>query len=109
MDRIIIQKKNEAFLLLGCDSGIAMELSDFFSFFVPGYKYMPLYRNKVWDGKVRLFNPANYELPVGLLSYVKEFAEKRNYDVEYEDGPYGAPESFNKVDAPRYYGFYKIT
>jgi len=107
VDRIIIQKKNEAFLLLGCDSGIAMELSDFFSFFVPGYKYMPLYRNKVWDGKVRLFNPANYELPVGLLSYVKEFAEKRNYDVEYEDGPYGAPESFNKVDAQDIMDFIK--
>ena len=86
-------------LLVGCDNGIAMELSEFFSFFVPGYKYMPLFRNKVWDGKVRLFNPASYELPVGLLSYVKEFAEKRGYTVEYEDGPFGPPESFNKIDA----------
>ena len=98
MDRILLQKKNEAMLLIGCDNGIAMELSEFFSFFVPGYKYMPLFRNKVWDGKVRLFNPASYELPVGLLSYVKEFAEKRDYTVEYEDGPFGPPESFNKID-----------
>jgi len=98
VDRILLQKKNESMLLVGCDNGIAMELSEFFSFFVPGYKYMPLFRNKVWDGKVRLFNPASYELPVGLLSYVKEFADKRGYVVEYEDGPFGPPESFNKID-----------
>ena len=107
MDRILLQKKNEAMLLIGCDNGIAMELSEYFSFFVPGYKYMPLYRNKVWDGKVRLFNPANYELPVGLLPYVKEFAEKRDYAVEYEDGPFGPPESFNKIDVKDIMDFIK--
>lgn len=107
MDRILLQKKNEAMLLIGCDNGIAMELSEYFSFFVPGYKYMPLYRNKVWDGKVRLFNPANYELPVGLLPYVKEFAEKRDYVVEYEDGPFGPPESFNKIDVKDIMAFIK--
>lgn len=107
MDKILIQKKNEAFLLIGCDSGIAMELSEFFSFFVPGYKYMPLYRNKVWDGKVRLFNVANYELPVGLLHYVKEFAEKRDYEVEYEDGPYGPPELDNVIDPKQIMEFIK--
>jgi superfamily II DNA or RNA helicase len=107
VDRILLQKKNEAMLLIGCDNGIAMELSEYFSFFVPGYKYMPLYRNKVWDGKVRLFNPANYELPVGLLPYVKEFAEKRDYAVEYEDGPFGPPESFNKIDVKDIMDFIK--
>jgi superfamily II DNA or RNA helicase len=107
VDRILLQKKNEAMLLIGCDNGIAMELSEYFSFFVPGYKYMPLYRNKVWDGKVRLFNPANYELPVGLLPYVKEFAEKRDYVVEYEDSPFGPPESFNKIDVKDIMDFIK--
>ena len=31
MDRILLQKKNEAMLLIGCDNGIAMELSEYFS------------------------------------------------------------------------------
>lgn len=97
-DKIILQKKNEAVFFVGCDYGIAAELSDFFSFFVPGYKFMPAYRNKVWDGKVRLFNQSSYELPVGLLPYVKKFAEKRSYLLEYEDSEYGMPEDYNDVD-----------
>ena len=98
MEAIRVRRLNHANLHVECDFGQAAEIKEFFSFFVPGYKYMPLFRNKVWDGKVRLFNPASYELPVGLLSYVREFAEKRDYIVEYEDGPFGPPESFNKID-----------
>ena len=30
------------------------ELNDFFTFEVPGFKYMPAYKNKMWDGKIRL-------------------------------------------------------
>ena len=59
---------------------------------------MPLYRNRVWDGKVRLFNAQTKELPCGLLPYVQEFAEKRKYNIDYEDSDYGPPESFNDVD-----------
>ena len=80
---------------IGCDHGVAAELSDFFSFFVPGYKFMPLYRNRVWDGKVLLFNAQSKELPCGLLPYVRDFAKKRKYEIEYEDSDYGPPESFN--------------
>ena len=82
MDKVVLQKMNHSNMIVGCDWGIAQELSDYFSFFVPGYKYMPLYRNKVWDGKVRLFNVNNHELPCGLLPYVKDFCGKRQYTVE---------------------------
>ena len=43
---------------------------------------MPLYRKKVWDGKARLFNVYNRELYIGLLPYLKEFAETLEYDIE---------------------------
>ena len=79
MDIVKVQKKDHANMIIGCDWGIAQELSDYFSFFVPGYKFMPLYKNKVWDGKIRLFNVNNCELSCGLISYVKDFCEKRNY------------------------------
>ena len=39
-----------------CEASIAQELSDFFTFEVPGAKFMPQVRNRVWDGKIRLFN-----------------------------------------------------
>jgi len=105
VDKLIIQKKNEAQMFIGCDYGIAAELSDFFSFFVPGYKFMPAYRNKVWDGKIRLFNAQSCELPLGLLPYVKDFCEKRSYKVEYEDGPYGAPEQYTDVNPKEIWKF----
>lgn len=104
-DKLIIQKKNESMMLIGCDWGIGAELSDFFSFLVPGYKFMPAYRNKVWDGKIRLFNVSTNELPLGLLPYVKEFAEKRDYSIEYEDSEYGSPEQYNEVDPKEIMGF----
>ena len=107
VDKIVIQKKSHSSMFLGCDFGVAAELSDFFSFFVPGYKYMPLYRNRVWDGKVRLFNAQTKELPCGLLPYVQEFAEKRKYNIDYEDSDYGPPESFNDVDATEIMTFIK--
>jgi superfamily II DNA or RNA helicase len=98
VDKLILQKKNESNMLVGCDWGIGAELSDFFSFYVPGYKYMPAYRNKVWDGKIRLFNQQSHELPLGLLPYVQDFAKKRNYTIEYEDSDYGSPEQVNDID-----------
>lgn len=108
MDKIVLQKRNHSTLLVGCDHGIAAELSDFFSFLVPGYKFMPAYRNKVWDGKVRLFNAQSHELPSGLVPYVKDFAKKRNYIVEMEDSHYGYPESFNSVDPNEVMEFIKF-
>ena len=49
-DILKIRKKNEVFVHVECEPSIANELSDFFTFFVPGYKFMPSYKNKFWDG-----------------------------------------------------------
>ena len=69
MEIIKVKNKNHSFMEITCDYGIANELTDFFSFFVPGYKFMPAYKNKVWDGKIRLFNIHKMELPVGLFPF----------------------------------------
>lgn len=79
---------------IDCDYGIANELSDFFSFLVPGYKFMPAYKNKVWDGKIRLFDIQKMELPVGLFPFLAEFAKPRKYKVEVEhNNYYGRPDA----------------
>ena len=45
-------KKDETKVLLRSDdSGILMELSEYFTFFAEGYKFMPAYRNKLWTVK----------------------------------------------------------
>ena len=76
---IRVRKKNEAHIVLESDdSGILRELSEYFTFYVEGYKFMPAYRNKMWDGKVRLFDMRSQQLPFGLLGQVAEFAKSRN-------------------------------
>lgn len=79
MEKIIIKKLNDVYLKVECDTSIRQELSDYFTFYVPGYKFMPAYKNKMWDGKIRLFDLRTNNLYVGLLSYIKKFAEEREY------------------------------
>ena len=77
-----ISKKNEVYLQLSdFSSSESAELSDFFTFEVPGFKFMPMYRNRMWDGKIRLFSPATGEIYVGLLPYIKEFC--KNNEIRY--------------------------
>ena len=73
------------------DAGLAAEISDYFSFYVPGYKFMPAYKNKVWDGKIKLFNRMTGELSAGLYVYLLKFAAERSYSVDTEESSYGLP------------------
>ena len=82
---IVISKKNEVYAKITCEKHIAQELSEFFTFFVPGYQFVPAFRNRVWDGKIRLYNLQTNQLYLGLLDYVKEFCESRDYTYEYEN------------------------
>jgi len=100
-ETISVKKKNHAFLTITTDPGIMNEISDFFTFFVPGYKFMPAYKNKMWDGKIRLFDVRVGELPGGLFAYLQEFASTpgRDYHIEIEhDGYYGVPSTDSVVD-----------
>lgn len=84
MADIQLQKKNEVYLKVLCDPSIGQELSDHFCFEVPGAKFNPLYRNKMWDGKIRLYSLFTKELYIGLLPYLEHFAEVNNYKIDYE-------------------------
>ena len=64
---------------------MAAELSEYFTFYVPGYKFMPAFRNKIWDGKIRLFNTQDHTLYGGLIDYVQKFATEREYKIEIHD------------------------
>ncbi len=86
-DTLLIDKKNEVFMMVQAEPGLARELSDFFTFFVPGYRFMPSYRNKIWDGKIRLYNLSNKHLYSGLIDYVEKFAQEREYKIDYKTNP----------------------
>ena len=95
IDTIEISKKDEVYLKVTCEAGVAQELCDYFTFTVPGHTFMPAYRMKIWDGKIRLFNIHNRLLYSGLLEYVFIFAEKRNYEVK-PDGDWWKPRKIEK-------------
>lgn len=100
MADIKVELVNYSMMYIDCERGIAQELSEYFSFYVPGYKFMPSYRNKVWDGKIRLFNYTTAELNAGLYQYLCKFAYERNYTVETLSNPqYGSPsDTYNTSD-----------
>jgi len=95
---IKVSKKNEVYLRIQTEPGISQELNDFFTFDVPGAKFMPLYRNRMWDGKARLYNMYRQELYVGLLPYLKEFADTLEYKLETEIKDIGDPVSTQYVE-----------
>ena len=83
---MIISKKNEVHLRVKTEPNVARELSDFFTFEVPGARFMPSYKRRIWDGKIRLYSIATNEVYVGLLPYIEEFAKRNEIDIEYKEG-----------------------
>jgi superfamily II DNA or RNA helicase len=85
-EKIIISKVNDVYISIDCERNIAKELHEHFSFYVPGFQFTPKFKNKLWDGKIKLFSLKNNYLYYGLLRHVKEFAESREYEIVFSDG-----------------------
>ena len=84
---MLISKKSEVYLSLSdVEPSVAAELNDFFTFEVPGFKYMPAYRSKMWDGKIRLYNIVTGEIYMGLLPYIEEYLKNNGETYELETG-----------------------
>ena len=100
-EKIIVKKKNESFLEIITEPSIEQELAEHFCFFVPGYAFMPAYKNRMWDGKIRLFDLRKKTLYSGLFKYMQEFADARCYDIQLEpNSTYGLAGTSNIVDIP---------
>lgn len=82
---ILVSKKNESFIQVSCEDAVGQELSDYFSFFVPGYRFQPLFKSGMWDGKVRLYDRRYHTLPGGLCGYLQSFAQERGYHLVIDD------------------------
>jgi len=76
---IEVHKINEVSLRIKTDSRIMGELRRWFRARPPGYRFMPLFRNRLWDGWTYFINKGI--LPTGLLNSLKEFADKGKYTL----------------------------
>ena len=97
METISVRKLDHSNLHVDCEYGIAVELKEFFSFYVPGYRFMPAFKRRVWDGKIRLYDTNSGELPGGLYPQLKVFADTRNYKLKEIRTKYGLATDINIV------------
>ena len=101
MTHLIIKKKNEVFVTIESEQYVYHELSDHFTFEVPGAKFMPQYRNKYWDGKIRLYDMRKNEIYTGLVDRVISFCNRKGYTYEFEGSKfYGLPLEENEMISP---------
>ena len=78
---LIIDKIDEVYLKIEADADIRRELGEYFTFEVPGFKFMPQFRNRVWDGKIRLFSYATGKIYTGLYHYIINWCNENNVQV----------------------------
>lgn len=99
VDRIKIEKMNEVHMKVIADSSTLQELSEFFAFRPNNYQFSPKFKAKLWDGYIRLITPFRPFLYIGLLHFMKDFAETREYELEID------PELEDLEDVPDDYGY----
>jgi len=79
MTDVIIEKLDEIYIKIRCEHHIAQEMSDYFTFEVPGARFSPAYKNKFWDGKIRLLNIRTNTIYRGLIDRVRGFCDTMRY------------------------------
>lgn len=105
---ISVEKINDVHIKLHCESDTAQELSEYFTFNVPGARFSPAFRNKMWDGKIRLFSTATHLIYAGLLPHVERFAKERDYELDYMSQDFN-DESFSLHEANDYINNLNLT
>lgn len=85
MTTIKIDYVNDSHVRIDAEYSILMELWDYFSFQVEGYRFSPKYKGGIWDGRVRLFNLRTQYLPQGLVKLCEKFSRINDYTVEKDE------------------------
>ena len=101
MSDLILHKKNEAYIQFECDRGIAQELSDYFTFYVPGHQFTPAFKSRIWDGKIRLADLRSFTIYHGLVPYIEIFCKERDYTLEI-DSDVSVTQNFSLVEAKEF-------
>jgi adenylate kinase family enzyme len=97
-NHIVISKKNESYLQFEGDLGVLMEMQEHFSFMVPGAKFHPKVRARIWDGMIKLLNMGNRTLYAGLHDKVIEFLNARQYEYAIKpNGYHGLPGELENI------------
>lgn len=86
MNEVInISKVNETFIHVNCDMGMADILNDKFTFEVEGAKFHPKVKQRLWDGKIHLFNKRSKLIYRGLLNKVCSACTDFGYEYDVDE------------------------
>ena len=86
-----ITQPDAVMVKVDCDRSLAKELNSYFTFTMPNFKYTPAYKNKIWDGKIRLFNLFTQSMYAGLVEPLIKFAKDRGYSYSFTPRTYQKP------------------
>jgi superfamily II DNA or RNA helicase len=89
---ITITPVDSAYMRVQSDRRTEQEIFESFKFFAKNYQHTPLYKKgkwnpetrefeRLWDGKIKLYNRENKTMYAGLLDKVKDWANKKGYQV----------------------------
>lgn len=95
---IFLKKLDNVFCRVEAEPHIIQELSEIFTFDAPGAKFMPSYRQKRWDGKIRLLRKGTNKIYIGLCKYIEDYAKENlyNFSKDFDITQPALPLSFNK-------------
>lgn len=84
MADVTITFKNYTHAQVHADTGIMLELRDYFSFVMDGARFNPKFKYSGWDGKIRLLD-GNGNLPIGLVDQLIKYCSQNMMDVEVDE------------------------
>lgn len=80
---IYIKSHNASSIKIDAEMHVYNGLYDHFAYRPAGYKFMPSFKNKQWDGFFRLFNARARSLPLGLIPRLEKYAEQIGEEVDF--------------------------
>lgn len=85
VDKVFLEKVDNVYLKVSAAPHVKQEMSEYFTFFLEGAQFSPKFRNRQWDGKIRLLNVMTGMIYFGLLAQVMHFCKARNYEVHFKN------------------------
>lgn len=102
MTTLYVKKVDESTLRYDSDdNGMLYEMSDYFSFLTPNYKYDRRFQNHLWDGMIHLCPPKRKTTMYGLYHRIEDFCKERGYGFvdQTEDFKKVEPDTVGDLDA----------
>jgi superfamily II DNA or RNA helicase len=104
---IDVESIDEVRYYVKTEKGLKQELRDYFSFMVPGAQYMPMFKRRLWDGKIRLYDILSSTLPRGLKTYLQKFCSDRGYSLNIKESK--NPLCITEEQLASFYGSLKVS